>query len=192
MKKGDYLSTILKAPQTVFSFKDISLLWGDSSSNAQSRISYYIKNEDIYHICRGFYAKDKNYNKYELATKLYTPAYISFETVLAKAGVVFQYYNQIFIASYLTREVMVDGQLFSYRKIKDFLLTNNKGIENKENHSVASPEKAFLDTLYLNKEYYFDNPFSLNKDKVYEILPIYKNKRMEKAVNNIFKAKKNA
>jgi hypothetical protein len=183
MKKGDYISTILRSKKTVFSFKDIVLLWGDSGSAARVRINYYLKNNDLYHIRQGLYAKDKNYDKYELATRIFTPAYVSFETVLGQNGVTFQYYSQIFVASYLTREIKIDGQKYSYRKIKNSILTNSTGIKNEENYSTATPERAFLDVLYLNKDYYFDNPSGLNWEKIFEILLIYEgNKRMEKKV----------
>lgn len=182
MKKGDYISTILRSKSTVFSFKDVTLLWGDSGSAARVRINYYIKNGNLYHIRQGLYAKDKNYNKFEAATKIYTPSYISFETVLAKAGIVFQLYGQIFVASYLTREIIVDNQKYSYKKIKDSVLTNNLGIECKDYYSIASPERAFLDVVYLNKDYHFDNLSVINWNKVYEVLPIYNNKQMEKKV----------
>jgi len=187
MKKGDYLSKILRSDQTVFSFKDIALLWGDYSSATRVRINYYLKNGDLYHIRRGFYAKDKNYNRYELATKIYTPSYISFETILGKAGVTFQHYNQIFAASYLSREITTDGQTCVYRKIKDSILTNNTGIKQKDNYSVASPERAFLDIVYLNKDYHFDNLSPLDWDKVREILPLYSNKRMKKEIKKLSK-----
>lgn len=165
------------------------LLWGDAGTNAAKvRINYYAKGGDLYRVRRGIYAKDKNYSKLELATKIFTPAYVSFETVLAKAGVVFQYYGQIFVASYLTREIVADGQIYSYKRIKDAILTNNAGIENQENYSIASPERAFLDIIYIYKDYHFDNLSPLNWDKVYEILPIYGgNKRMEKKVKQYHK-----
>ncbi len=188
MKKGNYILAILRSKKTVFSFKDIALLWRDSSKAARVRINYYVKNGDIYPVCRGFYAKDRNYDKFELATKIYAPAYISFETVLGRAGITFQYYGQIFLASYLTREITVDEQVFSYRKIKDLILTNGAGVENKENYSIATPERAFLDVLYLNKDYHFDNLSSLDRDKVFEILPVYNNQRMAKKVKEIFKS----
>jgi len=183
MKKGNYISTILRSKKTVFSFKDIVLLWGDSGSAARVRINYYLKNNDLYHIRQGLYAKDKNYDKFELATRIFTPAYVSLETVLGQAGVTFQYYGQIFVVSYLTREIKVDGQKYSYRKIKNSILTNSIGIKNEENYSTATPERAFLDILYLNKDYYFDNSSGLNWEKVFEILPVYEgNKRMERKV----------
>ncbi len=188
MKKGNYILAILRSKKTVFSFKDIALLWRDSSKAARVRINYYVKNGDIYPVCRGFYAKDRNYDKFELATKIYAPAYISFETVLGRAGITFQYYGQIFLASRLTREITVDEQVFSYRKIKDLILTNGAGVENKENYSIATPERAFLDVLYLNKDYHFDNLSSLDRDKVFGILPVYNNQRMAKKVKEIFKS----
>ncbi len=184
MEKGDYISTILRSKQTVLSAKDIMLLWGEASSDAaRVRINYYAKSGDLYRIRRGFYAKDKDYNKFELATKIFTPSYVSFETVLGQAGITFQHYNQIFIASYTKREITADGQTYSYKRIKDAILTNPAGIESKDNYSIATPERAFLDVVYLNKDYHFDNLGPLNWNKVFEILSIYGgNKRMEKMV----------
>jgi hypothetical protein len=158
-------------------------LWGDSGNAARVRINYYLKNNDLYRIRQGIYAKDRDYDRFELATRIFTPAYVSLETVLGQAGVTFQYYGQIFAVSYLTRGIEVDGQKYSYRKIKDIILTNSTGVETTENYSVATPERAFLDVLYLNKDYHFDNPSALNWNKIFEILSIYQNnKRMERKV----------
>ncbi len=194
MKKGNYISTILRSKKTVFSFKDIVLLWGDTNIHAaRVRINYYIKNNDLYRIRQGFYAKDKKYEKLELATRIFTPSYVSFETVLGQAGVTFQHYGQIFVTSYLTRELTVDDQTYSFRKIKDTVLTNKAGMEDMGEYLMASKERAFLDVIYINKDYHFDNLSPLNWDKVFEILPIYNNKRMTRRVEefyNHFKANK--
>jgi len=183
-KKTNILD-IFRSKNTVFTFKDLSLILGETDKNyLKKKIYRYVKAKKLYSIRRGLYAKDKNYDKFELATKIYTPSYISFETVLAKEGVVFQFYKQIFVASYLTREIIVDGQIYSYKKIKDEILTNHLDIEQKENYAIASLERAFLDTLYLYKNYHFDNLSPINWKKVFEILPIYKNKALEKRVKN--------
>lgn len=187
MKKTTILD-LYNLKNTVFSTKDIALLWAESDARlVKNRIYRYVKTGKLYPIRKGFYAKDKNYNKYELAIKIYTPSYVSFETVLGKTGVTFQHYDQIFVASYLTREITVDRQMYRYRKIKDSVLTNNAGIEYKENYFVATTERAFLDTIYLNKNYHFDNLSVLNWDKILEILPIYSNKRMEREVKSYLK-----
>lgn len=183
MEKANILN-ILRSGNTVFTFKDILLASGETAADLlRRRLHYYVKKGELYHIRRGIYAKDKNYDKFELAAKIYTPSYISFETVLARAGITFQFYNQIFIASYLTREIIIDGQAYSYRKIKDAILTDLAGIETKGNYSIASPERAFLDILYLRRDYHFDNLSPIDWDKVSAILPIYGgNKRMGKKV----------
>lgn len=187
MEKADILN-ILKSNNTVFSFKEILLASGESNpALLRRRIYSYIKNGQLYGIRRGLYAKDKNYNKLELATKIFIPAYVSFETVLAEAGVTFQHYSQIFVASYQTKEIDCDGQIFSFKKLKTNILNNNSGIENKGFYSIASKERAFLDIVYLNKDYHFDNLSPLDWDKVFAILPMYENKRMTKKVNQYYK-----
>jgi len=189
IKKGEYLDILLRSEKTIFSTKDVALLWGKKSeSAARVRLSYYVKNGNLFRVHRGLYAKDKNYDKLELATKIYTPSYISFETVLAKVGVIFQFYSQIFIASYVTRELIVGGQTYSYKRVRDSVLTNHTGVEAKDGYHIASPEKAFLDLVYLNKGYHFDNLSPLNWEKVFEILPIYENKSMENRVKKYHKS----
>ena len=180
----DYILDLMRSKKTVFTFKDLILLWGESDVNfVKKKIHRYVKAGKMNAVRRGIYSKDKNYDKYELATKIYTPSYIGFETALGAAGVTFQFYGQIFVASYTTKEIECDGQKYSYKKIKDTILTNQMGMESRENYSIASPERAFLDVIYLNKDYHFDNLSALNWEKVHEILPIYGgNRRMAKMV----------
>src|SRR4030042_3198875 len=105
MHKFDILD-IYRSQNTVFTTKDISLIWGETDLNTiKARINYYVKKGKLYALRRGIYARDKNYNKFELATKIYTPSYISLETVFQKEGIVFQYYEAIYIVSYLSRGI---------------------------------------------------------------------------------------
>jgi predicted transcriptional regulator of viral defense system len=92
-----------------------------------------------------------------VANKIYIPSYISFETVLQDEGMVFQGYTSIFVASYKTKDVIINGQKYCFRTIRDITLTNHRGVYQKDGVWIASAERAFLDTLYLNKDYYFDN-----------------------------------
>lgn len=176
-------------PQTVFSFKDLILIFKiDNLDNLKSRVHYHISRGDLYPIRRGLYAKNAHYDPFELATKIFTPSYISFETVLSKAGIIFQYYSQIFVASYQARELVCDGKSYTFRAMKQTILTNNMGIEMYNNYSIASPERAFLDILYRHKSYYFDNLEPLNWEKIYTLLPIYgENKSMQKRVAMYYK-----
>lgn len=180
---------MLKSKQSIFSFKELLLLNANNSSvkSLKAKINYYVKEGYLYHIRRGLYAKDKNYNRLELATKIFSPSYISFETVLNKEGVVFQYYSQIFVASYQSREIICDNQTYVFKQIKPTVLTNSQGIIKENNYYIASSERAFLDILYLNKNYYFDNLRPMNWDKIYEILPIYgNNKSLKKRIDKYY------
>lgn len=188
MKKGDYFSALLRSNKTVFSFKDIALLTkSPRAKKTKVQINYYVKKGELYPLRRGLYARDKNYDRLELATKIYIPSYVSFETVLGKEGMNFQFYGQIFVASYLTREIVIDNQGYVFKKIKDSILTNPMGLLIQDPISIASKERAFLDTLYLNKNHYFDNLSVLDWEKVFVLLAIYKNKRMEKSVQELHK-----
>jgi hypothetical protein len=109
------LYTILRTGRTVFTFKDILLVSGETNaSRLRRRVNYYVKAKEFYPLRRGIYAKDQYYDRLELANRIFAPSYISFETVLAKEGVVFQHYDQIFVASYLTREISCDGGVYAF------------------------------------------------------------------------------
>ena len=188
MTKGQYMDALLRSPKTVFSISDISMLWGSQSSAAMHvRLNNYVKVGKLIRVHHGIYAKDKNYDRFELATHIYTPSYISFETVLTRTGVTFQYYKTIFVATYVKRELEVDDENISFLRMKDYVLTDTTGIEHVNNVPVATKERAFLDRIYLNKNYHFDNLDVLDWDKVFEILPIYRNKKMADRVKKYFK-----
>lgn len=192
MEKASLLN-ILRGKNTVFTFKDVLLASGETNAALlRRRINYYVQAKEIYPLRRGIYAKDRNYDRLELANKIFSPSYISFETVLAKEGIIFQHYDRLFAASYLTREIMCDGGIYSFRRLKNTILTNSLGIEIKPNYSMASKERAFLDTLYLNPKYHFDNLSTLDWNKCREILPIYGNEALVIRFESYVKLSQNA
>lgn len=179
----------MRSPKTIFSTKDASLLWNENdNSTVTDRLKKYVKAGKLVRAHRGIYAKDQHYDRFELATRIYTPAYISFETVLTREGVNFQYYGNIFVASYINREIAVGEQTITFVRMKDYVLSNTTGIEHKEGYAIATRERAFLDRVYVSKDYHFDNLTNLNWDKVFEVLPIYHNKRLENKVKEYFTA----
>ncbi len=189
--KGQYIEILLRSAKTIFSTKDIALLWGEEGkASVRVRLSNYVKKGKLIRVRRGIYAKDKNYDRFELATRIYTPSYVSFETVLTRAGINFQYYGNIFVASYVTREIEADGQKIYFLRMKDYVLSNTIGIEHTNDVYIATKERAFLDRIYISKDYHFDHLDVLDWDKVFEILPIYRNKRMNKKVQEYFKRHK--
>lgn len=188
MHKSQYLETLLRSRKTVFTLEDIAMLWQEPGTQAvRVRLSYYVRRGKLHRIRKGLYAKDTNYSKLELATRIFTPSYISFETILAREGLIFQFHTQISVASYLTRDIEVDGQVYSFRKIKMPILTHPMGVENKNETSFATRERALLDTLYLRGEYQIDNPNGLDWNKIFDMVPLYHNQRMAGRVRKLYK-----
>lgn len=74
----------------------------------------------------------------------------------------------------------IDKTSITFRKLKDIVLYNSAGIDKKESYSIASPERAFLDIIYLFPDYYFDNLRSINWEKCFELVPLYHNQQLVK------------
>jgi hypothetical protein len=59
----DYISTLLRSNDTVFTFKELSLIWNETDVKlTKKRVYRYIKMGKLYPIRKGIYAKDKNYH----------------------------------------------------------------------------------------------------------------------------------
>ena len=185
-KRNDIIFKIYKNPRTVFRIDDVALLIGvEKTPSLRTKLNYYVQNRKLLNPRKGFYAKE-NYNPAELACLIFTPTYISLEYVLQQAGIIFQYDSAITSVSYLSREIEADNRIFRYRQMKGEILTNTEGIIlNENNINIATPERAFLDMLYLNKDFYFDNPNALDKKKVAKLLPIYNSQALTQAVNKL-------
>lgn len=175
------VAKIYQSHKTILTSKDLGLIWEETNqNNLKAKIAYYVKQGALVRLTRGVFAKDKNYDPKELATSLYTPSYISFETVLREAGIIFQHYDTIFAAGPWPRTIIVDKTKITFRKLKDTVLYNPVGVKNKNNYSIASPERAFLDTIYLFPKYPFDNLRSLDWEECFELVNIYHNQQLIK------------
>jgi len=185
---AELIFELYKDKRTVFTFPEIAMLINEpNASKLKQRLNYYVRTKKLKNPRRGIYTKE-NYSVEEMACKVFKPAYISLEYVLQKAGIIFQYYTQVTNISYLSRTININGHLFEYRKIKNDILYNTTGIEIRDNGiSIASPERAFLDILYLKKEFSFDSIESLNKKFVFSILPIYQSDKLTNRAQNLFK-----
>ena len=185
-QNADIIFEIYNDKRTVFTLSDIAMLIGEDNFNSlNQKLNYYVKTGKLLRPRKGIYAKF-GYNSLELACLLYTPCYISLEYVLQKTGIIFQYGSKITAVSYLSRSIEIaDNTILQYRKIKNNTLITTQGIQQTNNINIATKERAFLDILYLDRNYYFDNLHSLNKESIIELLPIYQSKILEKRTKKI-------
>jgi hypothetical protein len=184
----DIVLTIYSENRTVFRLRDIAILTGEVDfQSLNKKLNYYVRTGKLGNPRKGIYTKP-GYKREELACSIFTPSYISLQYVLQKAGTIFQYDSRITAVSYLNRNVEVEDQLFSFRKIKLSTLVNTTGIIRQPDHiNIASPERAFLDLLYLEKDYYFDNLNPLKKVLIMSLLPAYESKTLTQRVNKLLK-----
>jgi hypothetical protein len=148
----------INSKATVFTVADIKkALEIEDQKSLYNAIYYALNKGELYKISEGIYSFNSNYSKKEFANKYRTPSYISLYTVLQDSGVVFQPYTSVFLITNRTETIDIEGQRYVYRKIKDEILLNPLGINQKDGVSTATVERAICDKIYLDGIEYFDN-----------------------------------
>ena len=184
---SDLIYEVYKDNRTVFTLQEIAILVNEPDfMKLKQRINYFVRRGKLKNPRRGIYTKEK-YSTEELACRIYTPSYISLDYVLQKSGIIFQFSDRISMVSYLTRSIIVDNVSVDYRKIRNEILINTAGIIMQDDGiSIATPERAFLDMVYLDKEVYTDSRQLLKKEVINDLLKIYDSERMNKYITSNF------
>ena len=184
------LEVILSRPRTVFNVQSFRMLTEcEDSQKLTKSLHYYVKEGKIRNPRRGIYTK-ATFDEKEMACSLFRPAYVSLEYVLQRSGIVFQYDDTVTCVSYLNRIVEIDDKDYQFRIINPELWIGMDGIEQQDNILIASPERAFLDMIYLSAgNCYFDNLHPLNKIKVKQLLPFYQSKVLTERVTKLLNQK---
>ena len=181
------LDNIIESSRTVFTVQSLMMQTAcDDSSRLTKSLHYYAKEGKITNPRRGIYTKQR-YDVQEMACSLFRPSYISLEYVLQRAGVVFQWDDTVTCVSYLSRTIEVDGRQYQYRKIAPELWIGFEGIERQDNIAIATPERAFLDMVYLSAgNCYFDNLRPLSVKCIRALLPLYRSQKLNERVTALF------
>lgn len=184
------LEVILSSPRTVFNVQSLRMLTEcEDSQKLTKSLHYYVKEGKIHNPRRGIYTK-ATFDEKEMACSLFRPAYVSLEYVLQRSGIVFQYDDAVTCVSYLNRIVEIDDKAYQFRIINPELWIGMDGIEQQDNILIATPERAFLDMIYLSAgNCYFDNLHPLNKIKVKQLLPLYQSKVLTERVTKLLNQK---
>jgi len=187
---------------TVFSVKDI-----EKSADERfhrRRLNEWQDKNYIKKIIKGYYIfsdlKTDGNVLYEIANKIYDPSYISLEASLSYYGLIPEsVYAVTSVSTKKTSTFNTSIVVFSYRKVKNDLFFGYK-IEkyNYKTFKIASPEKALLDLLYLKSDIrsYSDfkslriNPGNfiqtIDKEKLFNYLKLYNNKRLSIVINDFW------
>lgn len=183
--KNSIINAIKSDGRTVFRLEDIAFISGETDFNSINfRLNYAVRTGKLLNPRKGIYTKLK-FNFEELASILYTPAYISLEYVLAQEGIISDYCGEITLAGYVSRSITIEDKRFIIRKLKGEILASTAGITIRRGATIASKERAFLDMLYLAPDFSFDNLATLNIKKIALLLPIYNSSTLNKKVSKL-------
>jgi predicted transcriptional regulator of viral defense system len=168
---------------TVFTVNELSqLIEHSSESSLRLKISNYKKRGYIEKVVKWIYTLPKRkIDSFELVNKIYSPSYISFFSALYYHWVIFQPTPGQVSLAYKKSEVRVFKELdfeVHLKSLKQDVLLNNQWLIFKDTYTIASPERAFLDTIYLCPNTYFDNTDLLDIKKIKNLLVIYKREKM--------------
>jgi predicted transcriptional regulator of viral defense system len=167
------ISELIKVDRKIFHTRDLAILWGISNKNTlYTTIKRYVQKGVLIPIYKGLYSTVPIHQLDPLEVGhaiIHRYTYLSTETVLAQAGVIYQTtYAYTFITSQ-SRKVSLGSWTYLFRKLKDDYLYNSTGILRQNGKFVATIERAVADMLYYNPKYHFDVPDKIDFNKVREI-----------------------
>ena len=134
---------------------DIGLLKSLSGLTNKQSLASFINSLESYGVLeraeKGKYlVKDNLGNDFIIANLLYQPSYVSLETILNLCGVLSQFPMEITsVTVKRKKEKRVAGKLYVYYHLSPKLFW---GFEKKEGSLLALPEKALLDSIYLESK----------------------------------------
>lgn len=161
---------------TIFSLVDIKRI---DNNFHRRRLNEWQDKGYIIKVIKGYYIfSDLKINEnvlFEIANRIYSPSYISFEMALSHYGFIPESVYGITSASsrrtYLFRTKIAE---FSYKTVKPQFFFGYDIIQyDNKNFKIASPEKALLDYFYINhsvKTYADYASLRINKDTFFKII----------------------
>ena len=155
------INILLKQNQKLFHTRDLAILWStDKPNTLYTTIKRYVQKGILIPVQKGLYATASldTIDPYLLGlTVLHSYAYVSCETILRQAGIIFQAGESITMVSSVTRQFVIGGHTYRVRKMADRHLFHDEGIDRVGSVLTASPWRAIADMLYFNPINHFDN-----------------------------------
>jgi hypothetical protein len=167
------INSLLKLDRKLYHTNDLAVIWNTTNRNTlYTTIKRYVQNGVLIPVFKGLYSTVpvNQVDSIKLGRAIiHRFAYLSTESVLAKAGVISQAVYQYTFVSNISIKKDVEGRTFLYRKMKDEFLHNPEGIIEEDGVFTASTERAVADMIYFDHKYHFDVPQVVNGDRVKEI-----------------------
>ncbi|MBU0577072.1 hypothetical protein KKF73_00710 [Patescibacteria group bacterium] len=188
MKRQQLVQKIEALGKDVFSIKDLQKLFPEEA-HLKISVKRMLDAGVLIQITRSIYTlKRENLDIEKVATQLYYPSYVSFESALSKYGITNQgLYGLTLATTRHSKKITLAGIECEYSQLNPKLFF---GYDLINGAYLAQPEKAFLDQIYLMvlgkragnySEWYLD---SLDREKLLEYLPLF-NLSVQKQVSKM-------
>ena len=142
------LRKLLDLGKDYYTTADLEKIFGARRESLLVALSRLVKKGEMVRLQKGLYQlAGIPLNVEKIASEIYQPSYISFETALSKYGILSQIPYALTLATpRRPKKMILQERLVEYRRLKkelfgDFSLQNDGSY-------LASPEKALLDELY--------------------------------------------
>jgi len=173
IRQEDRFAKIARLGESVFHVQDLASLWQiKNPSTLYMLLNRYAKKGLLFRIYKGFYSIKpiEQIDPVKLGIKaLHSFAYVSNETVLARAGIIQQNIYGITFVSSQSKKFSIGDNCYYSRKLKDQYLYQSAGIINENGIKTATIERAVADLLYFNSKVYFDAARLIDWKKVKQI-----------------------
>lgn len=164
------IDKLLKLDQKIFHTADLAILWEITNKNTlYTTIRRLVKKGVLISLQKGLYSTvaPEQLDPIQVGFAfLHRFAYLSTETVLAKAGIISQIIYPITFISDVSRRFNVGRREYLVRRMQVKFLYHPAGIEESSGIFVASIERAVADLLYFNRHYHFDQKEKIDWPKV--------------------------
>jgi predicted transcriptional regulator of viral defense system len=161
------IECLAKIKRLYFSAKDIADAFNISYESAKVTCSRYADKGLIVRLKRNFYITYNRWinlslkDRFSIANILQVPSYVSLTTALEYYEITSQVQRNFIesVAVKKTMRVEIGPEVFAFSKIKKSYFNN---FNRKDNIFIATPEKAFIDAIYLMAF----NMYSLDLDAI--------------------------
>ena len=184
------IHTLLMTHRVVFSTQNLAMLWGiQDRRQLLESIKYYVRKKQLSSVTRGIYKLDRTDILFEpasVASALIPFSYISLDTALFRHGIIYQFTSAIHSMSQESRTVTIQDVTYIFHTAKPTILSIRDGliIESQE-YTIASPERAVVDALYLSSHRGFDHISELQPHLLTQIAAQYGNARLMHDVQSL-------
>ena len=144
---SNILKKMLIIGKDFYTISDLQKISGLKKASLLVALSRLEKRDEIRRIYKGVYLlPEQKADEEKIATQIYAPSYLSFESSLSRYGILSQIPYAVTLATTnRPKKMMILGKAVEYRRIKKELFF---GFSLVEGVYVADPEKSLLDQLY--------------------------------------------